>query len=139
MKTGADREDRRRWWVFGACAFVFSAASAYTYFLYMAQAAAVGAWLGLKKHEADVAIAQRWGVRFLLASVCCGGASSIAGAFAMPIHRGASPLSCFIARLILASMISLVLTVLIGCASCWIVAAFHRSVVLGAGCVRPCN
>jgi hypothetical protein len=129
METLADRKDGLRFWFFGACAVVFSTASVYAYFLYMAQAAAVGAWIGLKKHEADVAIAQRWGIRFLLASVCCWGCSSIAGAFAMPIYKDASPLPRFIARLILGSMISLVLVVLIGWVSISIIVAFHRSIV----------
>lgn len=108
---------------------MFSAASAFSYFRYMGQGIVVGDLLGLRGREADAAIAQRWAASWLVASVCCWAASGFVGAIAAPIYENAPGLPRFIARFVVASTVSFLLTVLIGLVSFSIITAFHRSVV----------
>jgi hypothetical protein len=129
MDVLTDQKYTVRFWVVGTFVVLFSAASAYCYFLYMAQGMAVGAWLGLQEHEADVVIARRQGAFWFLATACCWAASGFVGAVAAPIYEDASRLPRFIARFAVASIASFLLTVLIGLVSCSIISAFHHSVV----------
>jgi len=129
MKPSTDRQDALRFWILGTCAVLLSAASAFSYLGYMGQGIVVGALLGLRGREMDVAIAQRWPTYWLVASVCCLGGSSVAAALTLPIYADASRLPRFLARLVLASISSIVLTVLIGMVSFSIITASHRSLV----------
>jgi hypothetical protein len=70
-----------------------------------------------------------WAASWLVASVCCWAASGFVGAVAAPIYEDASRLPRFIARFVVASTVSFLLTVLIGLLSFSIITAFHRSVV----------
>jgi|SRR5271165_3192651 len=129
MKASTDRQDALRFSILGTCAVLLSAASAFSYLAYMGQGIVVGALLGLRGREMDVAVAQRCATYWLLASVCCWGGSSIATALASPIYADASRVPRFLARLVLASASSIILTVLIGLVSFSIITASHRSVV----------
>jgi len=93
---------------------LLSAASAFTYMGCIGQGIAVGDLLGVRGHEADVAIAQRWATYWLVASACCLGASSVAAALALPIYADSSRLPRFLARLVLTSISSLILAAIIG-------------------------
>jgi hypothetical protein len=129
MKTLTDRQDAVRFWGLGACAIIFSAASAFTYLLYMGQGIVVGDLFGLRGREADVAIARQWATVWLVTSACCLGISSLAGALASRICEDAARVSRLIARLVVASVVSFVLAVLIGIVSFSIITASHHSVV----------
>jgi hypothetical protein len=125
METATDQHDTHRVWALRAFAVLLCAASAFSYLSYMGQGIVVGDLLGLRGREADVAIAQRRAICWLAASVCCWGGASVAGALATPIYEDAPRLPRFIARLVLALMISLALVVLIGF-SFSIITAPHR-------------
>jgi hypothetical protein len=65
-----ERLIKRRIWISVAIATPLWIASAFSYFLYMAQGIVVGALLGLPGRESDVAFAQNRASQCLLASVC---------------------------------------------------------------------
>jgi hypothetical protein len=129
METSTDRQDAFRFWGLGTSAVSLCAASAFSYFCYMGQGIVVGDLLGLRGREAHVAIAQRRGIYWLVASVCCLAGSGITGALVTPIYEDASRLPRFIARFVLASIISIVLTVLIGLVLFSIITASHKAAV----------
>ncbi|HVN09189.1 MAG TPA: phosphoethanolamine transferase domain-containing protein [Patescibacteria group bacterium] len=108
---------------------LLSSASAFSYFLYMGQGIIVGALFGLPGREADVATAQRSATIWLVASACCLGIPTLAGALAIPIDEDESWFSQLIPRLALALVVSFVLAVLIGLVSFSIISAFRHSVV----------
>jgi hypothetical protein len=127
MRTA--RQGGLRQWGLVAIAVLLSAGAAYTYFLAAAHGVAAVDWIGLRGRAGDVVAARRWATYWLVVSVCCWGASSVAGALATSIYEEAPLVPRFIGRLILASMICFVLTVLIGWVSVSIIVAFHRSIV----------
>jgi len=129
MKGFTYRQDVLRFWILGTCAVLLSAASALSYLGYVGQGIVVGDLLGIRGREADVAVAQRRATYWLVASVCCLGGSSVTATLASPIDADASPLPRFLARLVLTSISSIVLTVLIGLVSFSIITASHRSAV----------
>jgi hypothetical protein len=118
-----------RFWVLGACAVLLSAASAFAFLNYIGQGIVVGALLDLRGREADVATAQRWARFWQVASCACLSGSSVTAALTLPIDPDAPRVAKFIARLVVAAALSIVLTVLIAFASFSIIAASHRSVV----------
>jgi hypothetical protein len=129
MEVLTDQKYTVRFWVLGTFVVLLSAASAFSYFCYMAQGMVAGDLLGLRGREADVAIAQQQAAFWLVASVCCWAASGFVGAVVAPIYEDASRLPRFIARFVVASLVAFVLTVLIGLVSFSIITASHRSVV----------
>ncbi len=129
MKALTDQKYTVRLLVLGACAVLLSAASAFTFLNYIGQGIVVGALLGLRGREADVAIAQRWAIFWLSASCACFVGSSVAAALASPIDPDAPRVAKFAARLVVSATLSLVLTVLIALASFSVIAASRRSVV----------
>jgi hypothetical protein len=129
MKASTARQSPLRLWILGAGAVVLSVASAFSYFAYIGQGIIVGDLFGLRGREADVAAAQQWATYWLLSCVFCLAGSTVTGAFALPFYADATRLPRFIARLVLASAFSIVLTVLIGLVSFSIITSFHRSVV----------
>jgi hypothetical protein len=118
-----------RFWVLGACAVLLSAASAFAFLNYIGQGIVVGDLLGLCGREANVATAQRWASFWLMASCVFFSVASVTAAFALSIYADAPRVAKFIARLVVAATLSIVLTVLIALASFSIIAASHRSVV----------
>ena len=114
MKATTDRRSRLRLWILGAIVTLLSMASAFCYFGHIGQEIVVGALLGLPGRDADVAIAQHRATYWLMASLFCLTGSILTGAVAMPFYSDASRPSRFIARFVLASIFSLVLTVFIG-------------------------
>ena len=112
MRTVTDSR-RLKFWGLGAFAVLLSACAGFSYLFYMGQGIVVGDLLGLRGREADVAIAQRRAVYWLLVSVCCLAGSGIAGALATPIYEHAPRFPRFIARLVLAFVVSFMLAVLI--------------------------
>ena len=102
-----------RLWVLGACAALLSAASAFTFLNFIGQGIVVGDLLGLRGRLADVATAQQWARFWLMASCACFSGSSVTAAFALPIYPDATRVARFIARLVVAATLSIVLTVLI--------------------------
>lgn len=129
VEPDTDRQDALGFWGLGACAILFCVASAFSYLFYMGQGMVVGDLLGLRGREADVAIAQRSAVYWLWASVGCLAGSGIAGALATPIYKDAPCFPRFIARLVVASVVSFLLVVLILFASFSIITTAHHSAV----------
>jgi len=138
--TEANKGARKRWepwprqaslrlWSLGCGAVLFSVASAAGYIEYVGQGIVVGDLFGLRGREADVAAAQKWATCWLLASVSCLAGSIVTAAFALPFYADASRLSRFIARFVLASIFSTVLTALIVLVAFSIITSLHRSVV----------
>jgi hypothetical protein len=129
MKAPTDQKYAVRFWVLGACAVLFSAASAFTFLNYIGQGIAVGDLYGLRGREADVAVAQRWAIFWLSVSCACFVGSSVTAALVSPIVQDASRVARFVARLVVSATISLLLTALIALVSFSVIAASHRSVV----------
>jgi hypothetical protein len=129
MEAVTGQKDTVRFWVLGACAVLLSAASAFTFLNYIGQGIVVGDLLGLRGREADVATAQRWASFWLMASCACFSGSSVTAALTLPIYPDAPRVAKFIARLVVAATLSIVLTALIALVSFSIIAASHRSVV----------
>jgi hypothetical protein len=109
-----DRLIKRRIWIAAAIATPLSIASAFSYFAYMAQEIVVGALLGLPGRESDVAIAQHRAWQSLLASVCFLTVSIVTTTFTLPFYEDASRISRTTARFVMASILCLGITVLIG-------------------------
>jgi hypothetical protein len=129
MKAASDRKSPFRIWSLGATAVLFSIASAFSYLGYIAQGIVVGDLLGLSGREADVAVAQQRATYWLITSMFCLTGSTLTAAFALPLYADTSRLPRFIARFVLASILSLVLTLFIGVVVLSIVTALHKSVV----------
>jgi hypothetical protein len=103
-----------RIWILGSIAALLSIASAFSYFLQMGQGIIVGALLGLPGREGDVAVAQHRAAYWFLTSLLCLIASVVTATTALPFFANASRPSRLIGRFILASIFSVVFTVLIG-------------------------
>ncbi len=108
---------------------LLSIASALSYFGYIAQGIVVGALLGLPGRELNVALAQHRATYWLVASLCCLTGSMVTATLALPFYPDATRPSRFIARFVLASMLSLALTLFIGVVAFSVIAALHRPVV----------
>ena len=117
-----------RFWVLGACAVLLSAASAFTFLSYMGQGIVVGALLGLRGREADVAVAQRWAIFWLTGSCACVALSSVMAALVAPLDPEGRRLAQFTARLIVSATLSILLAALIGWVAFSIITASHHSV-----------
>lgn len=111
-------------------AVLLSIASAFSYLGYVGQGIIVGGLLGLPGRESDVVIAQHWATYWLVASLCCLTGSIVTAALVLPIDSDASRLSRFIARFVVASILSLAVTVFIEFVAFSIITALHRSVVV---------
>jgi hypothetical protein len=129
VKASIDRTITHRIWIPAVIAVLLSIASALSYFGYIGQGIVVGALLGLPGRESDVALAQHQATYWLLASLCCLTGSTLTATLALPFYPDASRPSRFIARFVLASMLSLALTVFIVVVAFSIIAALHRPVV----------
>jgi hypothetical protein len=122
----ANRAATLRIWILGGIAALFSIACAFSYFFYMAQGIVVGALLGLPGREGDVAIAQHWAAHWFVTSLFCLIASALTATAALPVYAGASRVPRLVARFILASLMSVAFSLLIGIAAFSVIAAFHR-------------
>jgi hypothetical protein len=111
----------------GALSVLLSAGAAFSYLLSMAHGIAVGALIGLRGRERDVAFSQRWATIWLTTAACCLGGSSLAGALATSVYEDAEWLPRLIARLTLALVVSFLLALLIGFVSFWIITSFRSS------------
>jgi hypothetical protein len=129
MKVDADRQDAVRFWALGALAVFLSAGAAFSYLHSMGYGITAGDLIGLRGRGADVAYDQRWAVGWLMTAFRCLGVSSLSGALATSMYKEAAWLPRFVARLVVALVISFVLAVLIGFVYFSIVAASHRLVV----------
>jgi len=112
-----DQKAALRRWTFGACAVLLSAGAALNFLYAMFTGISSSGWIGLGKHQAELAAAQTCVTYWLRIAACCWGASTIAGALATRIYEDAEWLPRLIARLVLASAASFVLAVLIGLVS----------------------
>jgi hypothetical protein len=128
MEAPLSRTSTSRIWISGALALLLSIACAFCYFGYMGQGIAAGALIGLPGRERDVAIAQHRATFWLMASLFCFTASIVTGtvAFPFPFYPDASRLSRLVARFVLASILSLAVTVFIGFVAFSIITALHR-------------
>ncbi len=129
MQLSTDRQDAFRFWGLGILAVLMCAGTAFSYLFAVVNGMAAGDMLGLPGREGDVITAQRWARFWFTASVSCLAVSSLAGAFATPIFEDASRLSRFIARLVVATIVSFLLAVLIGWVTISIAAALRHSVI----------
>jgi hypothetical protein len=129
MKAVIDRQTTPHRWVLGTIAVLLSVASALSYIFYSGQGIIVGDLLGLPGREADVVLAQHRATYWLMASLGCWAGSIVAAAFALPFFADASRLARLFARFILASILSLALTVIIRVASFSVIGSLHHSVV----------
>jgi len=127
MKTTTDRQDAVRFWGLGTLAVLLCAGTAFSYLFCMSNGIAAGDMIGLQGREQDVITAQRWARFWFTTSVCCLGASGLAGALATPIYE--EGLRGFVGRAIVASTVSFVLAVLIGWVTVSIAMAAHHSVI----------
>jgi len=127
MKTVTDRQDAVRFWGLGSLAVLLCAGTAFSYLFCMSNGIAAGDMIGLQGREQDVITAQRWARFWFTTSVCCLGASGLAGALATPIYE--EGLRGFVGRAIVASTVSFVLAVLIGWVTVSIAMAAHHSVI----------
>jgi hypothetical protein len=118
-----------RFLVLGTCAVLLSAASAFSFLSYMGQGIVVGALLGLRGREADVAAAQRWAVLWLGASCACFAGSSVTAALVSPLDPDEPRVARFLVRLVVSATLSILLTALIGWAAFSIITASRHSVV----------
>jgi hypothetical protein len=126
MELPAARRNWPRIWVLGAVAVLFSIASAYSFFIYVTQAFVAGDLLGLPGRESDVAIAQHRATCWLMASLFSLVCSIVPTTLLLPFFAHASRLARFVGRFVLASVISLVLTVLIGNVAFSVITALYR-------------
>ena len=104
-------------------------ASAFSYFGYVGQEVIGGDLLGLRGREADVALAQQRATYWWITSLFCLTGTTLTVALALPIRVDAPRLPWFIARLTVASILSLGLMALIGFAAFSIITGLHGSVV----------
>jgi hypothetical protein len=127
MKSATDHKTTLHVWVLGAVAVLLSIASAFSYFEHIGQGIAIGDMLGSPGREAaDIAIAQQRFTYWLIASLFCLGASIVTASLALPLYSDASRLPRYIARLVVATIFSVLLTVFIGVAASEIIPALHR-------------
>ena len=127
MKTTTDRQDAVRFWGLGTLSVLLCAGTAFSYLFCMSNGIAAGDMIGLQGREQDVITAQRWARFWFTTSVCCLGASGLAGALPTPIYE--EGLRGFVGRAIVASTVSFVLAVLIGWVTVSIAMAAHHSVI----------
>lgn len=97
MKALTDQRDALRFWALGACAVLLSAASAFTFLIYIGQGIVVGDLLGLRGREAHVATAQRWAIFWLVVSGSCFAGSSVTAALTSAIDPEEPRLPRFVA------------------------------------------
>jgi hypothetical protein len=129
MEASIDHTITHRVWIPAVIAVLLSIASALSYFGYVGQGIVVGALIGLPGRESDVAIAQHQATYWLVASLCCLTGSIVTAALALPLCSDASRSFRFIARFVVASILSLAVTVFIGFVAFSIITALHRPVV----------
>jgi|SRR5580658_936690 hypothetical protein len=129
MKTVVEQQTSPRIWSLGAVAVLFSIASAFLYFLHLAQAFAFSDWLDIPGREADAAIAHHRATYWLMASLFCLTCSTATTTLLLPFFAEASRVARLIGRFVLASVFSTVLTGLIGLLAFTIISIFSsRSV-----------
>jgi hypothetical protein len=116
-----------RIWILGSIAALFSIACAFSYFFYMGQGILVGALLGLPGREGDVAVAQHRAAYWFLTSLFCLIGSALTATAALPLYANASRVSRLVARFIVASILSVVFSVLIGIVAFSVITALHRA------------
>lgn len=128
MEAALSRTSTLRIWISGALALLLSIASAFCYFGYVGQGIAAGDMIGLPGREADVALALDRATYWLIACLLCLTTSIVTGTvgFPFPFYPDASRLSRLVARFVLASILSLTLTVFIGVVAFSIITALHR-------------
>jgi hypothetical protein len=115
-----------RVWIPGSIAVLLSIACAFSYIAYMGQGIIAGALLGLPGRQGDVAFAQHRAAYWFLASLFCLIASAATGTIALPFYSDASRRSRLIERFILASIFSVIFTVLVGIVAFSAMTALHR-------------
>ena len=128
MEAALNRASTLRIWTSGTIALLLSIACAFCYFGYIGQGIAIGDMLGLPGREAAIALAQRRAHYWLMACLLCFTTSIVAGTFVFPFpfYPDASRLSRLVARFILASILSLALTLFVGVAAFSAITTLHR-------------
>jgi hypothetical protein len=128
MEATINPTNNLRIWASGALALLLSIACTFCYFGYMGQGIAIGDMIGLPGREADIALAQHRANYWLMACLFCFTTSIVTGTvvFPFPFYRDASRLSRMVARFMLASILSLALTVFVGVVAFSVLTALHR-------------
>ena len=105
---------RRGVWVRATTGACLSAAAALAYLAYMAQGIVVAALIGLPGREQDIVTAGQRGTYWFVVSFLCQSTMIAVIAPLIPFASGEKPATRLIVRVVFASVVSLLLTVLVG-------------------------
>lgn len=125
MKVIVQRQTSPRVWLLRTAALLFSATSAFGFLAYFAMRLSVVDLLDKPGREAGVPFA----AYYLTASLFCLIGSIVATTLALPFYAGESHLSRLIGRLVPASILSMILTVLVGVVEFLIIGTFSSPAI----------